>query len=170
MYTHIVRGSFAALCAAWRTFQLKRANKQREWLELSTTPAAAVREKESKKDGGQKGEARKGDARGRQEREGEGEEGEGERCQNPGRKRRRMSDTRWLVRLLFSSDGTDQRSSSLSNNDKSHCSKLLQFLNRLYINLQSLAIFLPQLDRKKTDSIGRIKKTNGIDSLFFFFE
>ena len=45
MYTHTVRGSFAALCAAWRTFQLKRANKQREWLELSTTPAAAVREK-----------------------------------------------------------------------------------------------------------------------------
>lgn len=36
-------------CApAWRTFQLKRANKQQEWLELSTTPAAAVREKGSK--------------------------------------------------------------------------------------------------------------------------
>lgn len=63
VYTHTVRGSFAALCAAWRTFQLKRANKQREWLELSTTPAAAVREKGSKKDGGQKGEARKGGER-----------------------------------------------------------------------------------------------------------
>lgn len=63
VYTHTVRGSFAALCAAWRTFQLKRANKQREWLELSTTPAAAVREKESKKDGGQKGEARVGGER-----------------------------------------------------------------------------------------------------------
>lgn len=38
------------------------------------------------------------EARGQQEQEeeGEGEEGEGKRCQNPGRERRRMSDTRWL--------------------------------------------------------------------------
>ncbi|KAG7199567.1 hypothetical protein KM043_014176 [Ampulex compressa] len=30
-------------CAQWRTFQLKRANKHREWLELSTAPAVRAR-------------------------------------------------------------------------------------------------------------------------------